>query len=418
MEKCTWQCKHLQCSKLCSEPCDRELCKHPDTKLIPKCQHPSIGVCGEKMPRLCRICDKDNVEEIFLGKEDEPDARFIELEDCKHVIEVNGLIHWLNSEPDSNSDGSNNNKNSIQFQTCPKCKTVIRHTKSLNKFIQASLRDIQQVKVKTCGTPEVNKKTQQILFEKVKRILNADSFKNDSLHLRSIYESISEDTKFKGRSRAPQPNQVLVELENKLNLLERLRKICSNFEGRPTSQQNICNEAIEKFNSRLRMAASFIKLFKNCEQQRDDISTEISFLQLMCDVIVKASGQPFNDSGKKLLDNAFELANKYGSATESVRIQFQKIVQEASKHCSGIGISVEEKEMVLKAFGLKRGHWYKCRNGHVYVITECGGAMQRAICPERGCGAPIGGEQHHLDTSNAVATEMDGARFAAWPPRE
>jgi len=40
-----------------------------------------------------------------------------------------------------------------------------------------------------------------------------------------------------------------------------------------------------------------------------------------------------------------------------------------------------------------RGHWYKCPNGHQFVITECGGALEEARCPE--CSAPIGGHDHN-----------------------
>ena len=36
--------------------------------------------------------------------------------------------------------------------------------------------------------------------------------------------------------------------------------------------------------------------------------------------------------------------------------------------------------------------WYKCPNGHLYVVGECGGPMQQGICPE--CGADIGGRAH------------------------
>ena len=55
---------------------------------------------------------------------------------------------------------------------------------------------------------------------------------------------------------------------------------------------------------------------------------------------------------------------------------------------------------------------YKCPNGHIYAIGECGGAMQESKCPE--CGAKIGGLNHGLTSGNAVAREMDGARYAAW----
>ena len=38
--------------------------------------------------------------------------------------------------------------------------------------------------------------------------------------------------------------------------------------------------------------------------------------------------------------------------------------------------------------------------------------MQQAKCPE--CGANIGGTNHSLVSGNAVATEMDGARYGAF----
>lgn len=43
-------------------------------------------------------------------------------------------------------------------------------------------------------------------------------------------------------------------------------------------------QTIEQFD--LHMAIAFVRQYKNCEQQRTDISEEISFLQLMNDVIV------------------------------------------------------------------------------------------------------------------------------------
>lgn len=92
---------------------------------------------------------------------------------------------------------------------------------------------------------------------------------------------------------------------------------------------------------------------------------------------------------------------------------------------------------IIKALDMKQGHWFKCPNGHPYIITECGGAMQTANCYE--CGAPIGqcadlfvvllreifyekfrlcccsgGGNHSLLASNQFAPEMDGAVRPAW----
>jgi len=83
-------------------------------------------------------------------------------------------------------------------------------------------------------------------------------------------------------------------------------------------------------------------------------------------------------------------------------------------------VSLEEKMQIVKAMAFGHaGHFYNCPNGHMYTITECGGAMQRARCPE--CGLAIGGESHHLDPSNSRATEFEtlaqqaGARETVWP---
>ena len=75
-------------------------------------------------------------------------------------------------------------------------------------------------------------------------------------------------------------------------------------------------------------------------------------------------------------------------------------------------LTPEEKQQIVSAMGLKQGHWYKCPQGHIYAITECGGAMEKSTCPD--CGAVIGGENHRLVEDNQVATEMDGARYSAW----
>ena len=76
-------------------------------------------------------------------------------------------------------------------------------------------------------------------------------------------------------------------------------------------------------------------------------------------------------------------------------------------------ITKEERSQIVRALGMSPGHWYKCPNGHYYVITECGGAVQVGRCNE--CNAQIGGTRHRLLYTNRHAGEMDGSRHAAWP---
>jgi len=75
-------------------------------------------------------------------------------------------------------------------------------------------------------------------------------------------------------------------------------------------------------------------------------------------------------------------------------------------------LTPEEKKKIVSVIGLSKGHWFKCPKGHIYCIGECGGAMERSTCPK--CGAAIGGANHSLEEGNEVASEMDGASYAAW----
>lgn len=76
-----------------------------------------------------------------------------------------------------------------------------------------------------------------------------------------------------------------------------------------------------------------------------------------------------------------------------------------------VAITEAERREIVGALHLSPGHWFKCQNGHPYIITECGGAMQISKCNE--CGAPIGGTNHQL-LYGSHAREMDNSRHAAW----
>ena len=77
-------------------------------------------------------------------------------------------------------------------------------------------------------------------------------------------------------------------------------------------------------------------------------------------------------------------------------------------------VTRQELDQIVAALDMLPGHWFRCPNGHPYCITECGGAMQEAVCPEAGCGARIGGGNHQLRRDNTLASDIDGATRPAW----
>ncbi|XP_073956530.1 NFX1-type zinc finger-containing protein 1-like [Choristoneura fumiferana] len=172
-----------------------------------------------------------------------------------------------------------------------------------------------------------------------------------------------------------------------------------------------------QLNSQIKLLCSVLatNTKKISEQQQVDIRNELrrinSIIQL--DIILSNTCYTFAESVPNVIEAtkaARDAVLSWRVFDEAKAVECLKTLQGAVK-LSGI-VSAEERAMVVKAVGLKPGHWFKCPKGHFYCIGECGGAMEESRCPE--CGAKIGGRSHTLTAGNRHAPEMDGARFAAW----
>ena len=209
-EPCQWQCEHYKCTKLCSEPCNRPPCDEPCAKLLP-CHHPCIGLCGEPCPKLCGICHHDKVTEIFFGTEDDEDARFVELEDCGHVLEVSGLDQWMNMKPDKDTNAVQDQ--SIQLKVCPKCKTPIRRNLRYGTIVNEVLNDIEFIKKKIFGTTkQIERKKGELLNALETRLRKYDSSNSDLLEGRLL-------------SRKYITQEELVLIENQIKFLRHIGRL-------------------------------------------------------------------------------------------------------------------------------------------------------------------------------------------------
>lgn len=162
-EKCRWKCKHLSCDKLCSDLCEREPCNRPCNEVL-NCKHRCRGLCAEEC--VCVHCDTNENDEpitsIFLGGEDEQDARFIRLKDCKHIFAVSDMDRYMKMEDDDDAQ--------IQLKDCPRCKTPIRHSFRYGNIIKRTLMKIAKVKEKIRGNKEECKEKQALLSQKVTQL--------------------------------------------------------------------------------------------------------------------------------------------------------------------------------------------------------------------------------------------------------
>ncbi|XP_063954535.1 NFX1-type zinc finger-containing protein 1-like [Lytechinus pictus] len=405
-EPCLWRCPHVSCGRLCGEHCDRKPCDEPCNKNLP-CGHPCIGMCGERCPTKCRVCDRQEVTEILFGSEDEEDARFVQLEDCGHVIEVEALDHYMSITQESSDDVT------IQLKGCPKCKTSIRRNLRYGNTIKQTLGDVENVKTKMRGSEvEIESKTKE-LRDKLSQLRSHVACRHrfiDFIYVQKLIGDLNQRKhleKILARLNRCAFLRAIVDVHNKVST-------GNSF----TFQLKTRKHGIEVRLRELKNEVTGGELDKFTDQQMNDIQREVSRVSVQVEAMAVLTrnmtrlSQNMNSCHLKALDKIVDKASPFtvkdeAQATQHLR-QFKREMGQVA-----LGITDRERVQIIKAIGLSQGHWYKCPKGHVYAIGECGGAMEETKCPE--CGSHIGGGSHRLTSGNRVATEMDGATRAAWP---
>jgi hypothetical protein len=153
-------------------------------------------------------------------------------------------------------------------------------------------------------------------------------------------------------------------------------------------------------------------------QEIHDIKMEIQRFHRICQLHRLMSDPNYrgcysNPEVKECCETAQQIAYTIEKYTEEFDSKLKNALENLRKVVhSAVQITDAERKEIVHAMGYKQGHWYKCPNGHIYSIGDCGGAMEKSKCNE--CGAEIGGGSHRLLASNSVATEMDGATRPAW----
>lgn len=165
-------------------------------------------------------------------------------------------------------------------------------------------------------------------------------------------------------------------IQIKLDLLEPILKICLSLHRKPRTFPSCSTEIIQRFHERTQVCANFILNYKECKQQRNDITAETSILKLMADAIVKASGLPLDKTGRKLLNDAFELVRTSSNVTKTVRYEFSRLTYEAYRY----KYKFAERQMSL-SMGYQRGNWAICSAGHSYYAVDYGVKTHQRKCP-------------------------------------
>ncbi|CAF4369011.1 unnamed protein product [Rotaria sp. Silwood2] len=403
-EPCAYKCKHLRCTRLCSEPCDRVPCNEPCNKKL-ECGHSCIGMCGEPCPRQCRICHKRIVQYIFFGTEDEPDARFVFLPDCGHIIEVTALDKFV-----KDFVNDSNNKTAIRFPECPRCREKIHRCTRYMPIINQVHNLISQVKKKILGNKsqeEINHRRKQLIIEYEKMKTNLKEIILNESNKNFFYVLYKENDFFS--------DDMLNLMVNIIIFLNEIDTIL--IDGRKRLQGHIFEDLV---NFPLRHIVKYLFTQRHdrnfAEQQLQDIQSELKRIRRVIYIgsLVFSLKRTLEEHEKDGIDSMQYLTKKTSPFTDEDQEKFDDLVKtfEYLNNLPGLGITEKERIAIVSALNISKGHWYVCPNGHPYIITECGGANQESQCSD--CGERIGGQNHHLLETNRHFSLMDGAQYAAW----
>lgn len=289
----------------------------------------------------------------------------------------------------------------IKLKECPKCRTPIRKNRRYGAHINRCLAEIEMVKRKIHGNL-LDIEEQRVALQKQ---WGKQCFTN-GLNSQTEYLQIGKELQ--------QPYLTandLWGLENKMDFLIRLKKLGKIQNETPLPDQTFTSKAFEQFKYWLKPTQKFT------EQQVFDLQRELQRLILLTELnarCYKADKRGKSQGIQDQVKTIRKLLEKNGQFTELDESRVEDAMKDLDILLppSGLDITEEERKMIVSTMNMAPGHWYKCPNGHVYVITECGGAMESRKCPD--CSSTIGGASHRLASGNTVATEMDGSRHAAW----
>lgn len=302
---------------------------------------------------------------------------------------------------DDNQQTDDEEQVAIKLKECPRCRTPVRKNLRYGSHINRSLAEIEMVKRKING--------HQADIKEHKTALKKVWEENLDVQMQRQEEYMRIGDRLKDPSLTA--NDLWI-LENRLDFQIRITKL------QKIERENMSGMHAFTFSKHVKEFMHWLNGFhqKFTDQQASDLQRELMRLTLLAELNARChmADKRGNDKAQSEVQTIRNVLEKPGQFTDRDEHQVKEALKDLDEKLprTGLGINDEERKMIVSAMKLPPGHWHKCPNGHVYLITECGGAMESRRCPD--CNATIGGSNHTLVTGNQVATEMDGAQHTAW----
>ena len=412
MEECKLGCKHGKCNKKCGELCDRKPCDQRCEKLM-KCGHQCYGICGEMCPKVCRICQPDLEcfkEDFFYKCELEEDA-LLYITKCGHLFEKNGLDYYFKSQ-----------KN-IQMYTCPQCKSLLIQEPRYQNYIKTAFSDIQ--KIKKVSLDRNMGKDDDTFFLKSQKIINRILKQQYEKGIINIFDLLPENSSknILNNNKRLEYNKYSLKITMPIiyNLCKNVFKSEKDINSRKNTTYNLLTLAEkfmgieyyvylikstgkneEKFLKNFNIVKNYFKDFKGQFNNHffNDLKIKIDNMLYYSILKMRKSNNNLNYNNifnlnlnnNNIQNNDANLkpAEEILKGNFSIKLDLKDLYKNAKIDFESLNL--------LRTLGTT---WYRCPEGHLYVVGECGGPMEESRCPE--CGKKIGGRDHIPANRNEVA---------------
>ncbi|PNF39357.1 hypothetical protein B7P43_G18302 [Cryptotermes secundus] len=305
----------------------------------------------------------------------------------------------------------------IKLKDCPLCKTPITKTQRFMNIVKKVYHDVQNVKKRVYGnTRKIEASRDDLRAKMVRLMAHCPKDMTGSTEYRILYDKLWDELQHvQLKRRNPLSVMRTDTLAVQLEMFCQLVECCSN------AYSDLHGESRDKVISYMDTLLHAVKKrgSKISGQEIEEISMEIHRFHRLCQLYkIRSEGAYKMNCSKPEVKKCFDTAHRIAHSIEKFSKECDMALKDALENLkkelkSAVIITDAERKMIVGALGFKLGHWYKCPNGHIYCISEGGGAMQIGQCNE--CGAAIGGSSHRLLPDNSLASEMDGATRPAWP---
>jgi len=379
-----------------------------------KCGHQCYGLCGERCPEVCRICNPKEqcfTEDFFYMCELDEDALVYKTK-CKHIFSVSGLDNYFNTW------------GKAQMIKCPKCTQTLIDEPRYQNFIKNIFIDIQKIK-KIYLKRNFVSKDGETFYEKSLKIVE---------RILEQYGEIEEKEKKNKNNKLPnfikrkQYINVFELFNNDQNFLARIEYNSNNLEEKINIIYNLCKKfKSEKNNNKIKKVATYnlltlaekfmgIEYYAYIIKAKKKEEEEMLFLYNY-EIIKKYfifDGEFTHDFFKylkKKINNMLYYAIqklKKSSLEEFLKVVNDKksdLMKEIKEKNFMLDINLkdiyENSDIESKEIELVRSlgtTFYKCPKGHLYAVGECGRPMEESKCPD--CESKIGGRDHMPASQN------------------